>query len=187
MEPFTLTDGSVVLSRPEPGDVDAITQACRDPAIAEWTTVPSPYSRADAAHFVGDLVPFKWANGFPDWAIRTSYTGRLYGMVGFAPRGESAPEIGYWVAPETRGQGLATAAVKLACDFAFRSDGMGLWRLEWRAFVGNYPSAAVARRTGFRFEGVARHGLVQRGIPRDVWVAALLRDDPRAPTGGWPL
>jgi RimJ/RimL family protein N-acetyltransferase len=186
MEPHTLTDGSVVLSKPDVGDVDAITAACRDPAISEWTTVPTPYSRADAVHFVGEVVPLKWASGLPDWGIRTSDDGRLQGMVGFVPRGASAPEIGYWIAPGARGRGLATAAVNLVCDFAFRPDGMGLWRIEWRAFVGNYPSAAVARHAGFRFEGLARHGLRQRGVPRDVWVAGLLPDDPRVTTE-WPI
>lgn len=187
METRVLADGGVTLSAPGPADIDAIAEACQDSAIAAWTNVPSPYTRADSVRFVGDIVPAKWAAGFPDWAIRTSLHGRLCGMVGFLERGSGAPEIGYWIAPSTRRHGLATAAVQLACDFAFATDGMGVSRIEWRAFVGNRPSAAVARRVGFQYEGVARHGTVQRGVPRDVWVAGLLPDDPRTPTGTWPI
>ncbi|MFD6857193.1 GNAT family N-acetyltransferase [Rhodococcus sp. NPDC060090] len=187
MEPRTLTDGRVTLSPPRPADIDTITEACRDAAIAEWTTVPAPYERADAVRFVGDIVPAKWERGFPDWAIRTSDHGPLCGMVGFVARGDTEPEIGYWVAPDARQQGLATAAVRLACDFAFSSEGMGVWRIAWRAFVGNVSSASVARHAGFRFEGVARHGLLQRGTPRDAWVAGLLPDDPRTPGDAWPI
>ncbi|MEE2060550.1 GNAT family N-acetyltransferase [Rhodococcus artemisiae] len=187
MEARVLSDGRVTLSPPAPGDIDAITAACQDPAITEWTTMPAPYVRSDAVRFVGDIVPAKWARGYPDWAIRTSEGGRLCGMVGFVARGDAGPEIGYWVAPDARQRGLAVAAVRLACDFAFSPEGMGAWRIEWRAFVGNAPSASVARRSGFRFEGVARHGLIQRDTPRDVWVAGLLPDDPRTSTGTWPI
>lgn len=187
MEPVVLTDGVVVLSAPGPSDVDALTRACRDPEVARWTTVPDPYSRADSIRFVHDLVPAQWAAGFPEWGIRTSPDGPLLGMIGFVPRGGSAPEIGYWIAPEARRRGLVTAALMLACDFAFHPDGLHTWRVEWRALVGNVPSAAAARRLGFRFEGVARHGTLQRGVPRDMWVAGLLPDDPRAPASGWPI
>ncbi|NME78841.1 GNAT family N-acetyltransferase [Rhodococcus sp. 105337] len=187
MQPSILTDGTVVLSVPGSGDIDAITDGCSDPAVAKWTTVPHPYTRADAVRFVEDIVPHKWANGFPDWGIRTSRDGPLLGMIGFVQHGSAAPEIGFWLAPEARGRGLATAAARLVCDFAFGRHGLQAWRVEWRALVGNVPSAAVARRLGFRFEGVARHGLLQRGVPRDVWVAALLPGDPREPAHGWPV
>ena len=187
MERRTLTDGAVVLSPPASADVDAITDACQDPLIARWTTVPSPYTRSDALRFVDEIVPAKWADSFPDWAIRTSSDGMLCGMVGFVPRESADPEIGYWIAPKTRHRGLATAAVRLACDFAFAPDGMNVRRVAWRAFVGNAASAFVARRVGFRYEGVVRGGLVQRGVPQDVWVAALSGDDPHGPTDGWPL
>ncbi|MFF3178265.1 GNAT family N-acetyltransferase [Rhodococcus pyridinivorans] len=187
MEVRTLTDGAVVLSPPGPADVDAITEACRDPLIARWTTVPSPYTRADALHFVEDVVPAKWANGFPDWAVRSSADGMFCGMVGFVPRESADPEIGYWIAPTARGRGTATAAVRLACGFAFAQDGMNVPRVAWRTFVGNDASALVARRVGFRYEGIARNGLLQRGVLRDVWVAGLSADDPPGPVDGWPL
>lgn len=187
MEIRTLTDDVVVLSPPRSADVDAITEACRDPLIARWTTVPSPYTRPDARHFVEDIVPAKWENGFPDWAIRSAADGVLCGMVGFVPRESADPEIGYWIAPAVRRRSLATAAVRLACGFAFAPDGLNVRRVAWRAFVGNRASAAVARRVGFRYEGIVRNGLVQRGVPRDVWVAGLSADDPPGPVDGWPL
>ena len=187
MQPTVLTDGTVVLSVPDSGDVDAITEGCRDAEVAAWTTVPHPYSRTDAVRFVEDIVPSKWADGLPDWGIRIGTDGPLLGMIGFVQHGSGAPEIGFWMAPGARGRGVATAAARLVCDFAFAREGLHTWRVEWRALVGNVPSAAVARRLGFRYEGVARHGTLQRGTPRDVWVAALLPDDPREPADGWPI
>ena len=147
--------------------------------------MPAGYTRADAVTFVESCVPKGWADGSPTWAIRESQGGDFVGMVGFIHRDESMVDVGYWLGPAARSRGLMTAALQLACDFAFRTDGMRMERIEWHAYVGNHPSAAVARRVGFRFEGIARQGAYQRGQRRDCWVAGLLRSDPRTPVD-WP-
>lgn len=70
-------------------------------------------------------------------------------------RGEG--EIGYWVAPEARGRGLAARAVGLLADWAFAT--LGLRRLELVTYEGNAPSRRVAERCGFVLEG-PRDGLL---------------------------
>ncbi|MCQ4117957.1 GNAT family N-acetyltransferase [Rhodococcus tibetensis] len=182
----TLNTDSVWLSPPVIGDIDAICAACSDSVIAEWTTMPSPYTRSDAEQFVRRTVPSGWADRSPVWAIRERADGPAVGMIGLLARDSSASEIGYWLAADARSRGLMTAAIEVVCGFAFRPDGMGLERIEWRAFVGNRGSAAVARKLGFRFEGVQRRGLLQRGVRRDSWMAALLAEDPRTQVDGWP-
>ncbi|KPC96276.1 acetyltransferase, partial [Streptomyces sp. NRRL F-6602] len=52
MEPITLTTARLTLRALATADVDAVYRACQDPEIRRWTTVPSPYRRADAEHFV---------------------------------------------------------------------------------------------------------------------------------------
>lgn len=186
MEPFELTDGVVLLRVPGPADVDRITALCQDPAIQEWTTVPSPYARADGEGFVSGMVADGWAAGSSlNWAVRVD--GELVGMVGLAMEGAGSAEIGYWLAPDRRGQGLMSRAVALVVDAAFGR--LGLDRLSWRAYVGNLPSRAVAERAGFRVEGEVRGGAVQRGVRRDEWLGTLLRSDtpgtrPRNPSPG---
>ncbi|MGI5221605.1 GNAT family N-acetyltransferase [Nocardia sp. CA-290969] len=189
MEEKTLTDGTVWLDRPDSSDIDAIVDACQDPAITEWVTVPSPYGRADAEEFVGTTVADGWEGRSPVWAIRPAERGRLIGTIGLGtrPRDETAAEIGFWLAAEHRKQGLVSRAVSLVCDFGFDPAGMGLIRIQWRAFAGNHASAAVARGNGFRYEGSARLGGLQRGIRRDFWVAARLNTDPPGPADGWPV
>lgn len=188
MEEQTLTDGTVRLDRPDSSDIDAIVDACQDPAIAEWVTVPSPYGRADAEEFLGTTVAEGWAGRSPVWAIRPAERDRLIGTIGLGtrPRDETAAEIGFWLAPQYRNQGLISRAVSLVCAFGFDPAGMGLIRIQWRAFVGNHASAAVARKNGFRYEGLARLGGLQRGTRRDFWVAARLHTDPTGPADGWP-
>ncbi|MFE4399897.1 GNAT family N-acetyltransferase, partial [Kitasatospora sp. NPDC056808] len=50
-------------------------------------------------------------------------------------------------------------------------------RVIWRAEVGNTASRATALRVGFVPEGVERAGLLNNGVRRDCWVAALLPSD----------
>jgi RimJ/RimL family protein N-acetyltransferase len=188
-EPIVLTGSRVVLSVPGAADIDRVTELCAEPAIARWTTVPSPYVRENAETFVLDIVPAAWTSGASrTWAIRESEDGELIGMIGLDGIRDGEAEIGFWLAPEARGRGLMTAAVALAIDHAFAPEpsGLGLDRLVWRAFVGNAASASVARRAGFRFEGTRRAGGVQRGVRLDDWQAALLPSDPREQAGDWP-
>lgn len=187
VSPVVLTGERVVLSTPTEADVDRIAELCVDPAIAEWTTVPSPYTRDHAVGFVDGMVADGWASGrIHTWGVRVD--GELAGMMGLHGIEDGAAEIGYWLAPGARGRGLMSEAVALALDYGFAPapEGLGLQRIAWHAFIGNRASAAVARRAGFLFEGTIRLGAVHRGLRRDEWQAGLLATDPRTAADGWP-
>ncbi len=187
--PVQLAGGPLILSTPDEHDIDRIAELCREPAIAAWTTVPTPYERSDAERFVTRTVPDAWAGGREcTWAIRDASTGVLHGMTGLHDIDDGEAEIGYWLAAEARGRGWMACAVQLVLDFAFAvaPDGLALQRVVWHAFAGNAASAAVARRAGFHWEGVARLGVSHHGVRRDDWQAGLLATDPRAPVSDWP-
>ena len=186
--PVELAGGPVVLSAPVAADVDRIAEFCRDPEVAAWTTVPSPYGHADAVRFVTGTVPDGWAGGHECvWAVRDATTGLLHGVIGLHHIHDGEGEIGFWLSAGARGRGWMATAVGLVLDYAFDgATGLGLERVVWHAYAGNAASAAVARRAGFRWEGVARLGAPHRGVRRDDWQAALLADDPRSPVADWP-
>ncbi|KZM68939.1 GNAT family N-acetyltransferase [Nocardia terpenica] len=188
MEDCVLTDGKVWLSRPTEADIDSIVAACQEPSIGAWTTVPVPYGRADAEYFLTEIVDPGWAGDSPTWALRPAEDGPVRGMIGFGPgrADPTAAEIGFWLSPALRGRGAMTRALLLACAYAFHPEGPALQRIEWRAFVGNHASAAVARRAGFHYEGTLRLGALHQGIRRDSWIAARLATDPPTPAGDWP-
>lgn len=184
MEPVTLRTARLELSPPTVDDVDAIFEACQDPEIQRYTTVPSPYLREHAEGFI-DKVAAWWADGSETvWAMRDA--DGLAGMIGLHRLAAGSGEIGYWVTPRARGRGYLTEAGRAVIDWGFSEDGLALQRIEWRAVVGNVASARTARTLGFRYEGLLRQALVSGRGRDDGWVAGLLRDDDRTPQP-WPV
>lgn len=65
---------------------------------------------------------------------------------------EDSIEVGFWLRPQSRGSGFATAALELAAQFVSRS---GLTRLTARTAVENTASQRVLTRAGFTQTGSA--------------------------------
>jgi RimJ/RimL family protein N-acetyltransferase len=185
MEPVILRTDRMVLSVPTAADVDAIFEACQDPDTQRYTTVPSPYTRADAEGFV-PKVEAEWAEGtHVTWAMREGDV--LAGMIGLhGLDGKGAGELGYWVSPWSRRRGLLVEAARAVVDWGFSAEGLSLTRIQWNAVVGNIGSARAARAVGFRYEGLRRQALVNARGRDDGWVAGLLVTDDRMPQP-WPV
>lgn len=73
-------------------------------------------------------------------------------------------ELGYAVVPEARGCGVGVAALRQLTDWAL---GLGMRRIFVLISVDNAASKKVARRAGFRFEGVLRSAYVKPGVWAD--------------------
>ncbi|MGK5678835.1 GNAT family N-acetyltransferase [Actinoplanes sp. URMC 104] len=73
--------------------------------------------------------------------------------------------LGYWVAADANGRGVATAAVGRVVRLAF--DDLGLHRVEAGTLVHNRASQRVLQANGFRQYGLA---------PRYLWIAGAWRD-----------
>ncbi|MEA2551413.1 MAG: ribosomal-protein-serine acetyltransferase [Actinomycetota bacterium] len=69
---------------------------------------------------------------------------------------EMEGEIGYWVAADAQGRGLATRAARALTTYGFEE--VGLHRMVIKAGTGNTRSRAVAERLGFVQEGILREG-----------------------------
>ncbi|HUQ23740.1 MAG TPA: GNAT family N-acetyltransferase [Gaiellaceae bacterium] len=156
-----------------PEDVPAIVSACNDPETARWTTVPSPYSVADARAWI-DRCESAWADGAAPFAVVERASGELAAAITLWVHG-SIGELGYWAAPERRGHGYVPRAVRLLCSWAF--DELALPRMQLGTLPGNASSERVAEKCGFTREGVLRAWLDQRGERRDVTMWSLLPGD----------
>jgi RimJ/RimL family protein N-acetyltransferase len=166
-----LRDDRVALRPWSLADVPAVTRACQDPEIARWTVVPSPYSEANAR---------EWLSSVTDPAIEdhlalamvTSDSGELVGSMSLFIVKPAVGEFGYWAAPELRGRGYTTRALRLMARWAL--DELKLPRLQLGTLPGNSASERVAEKAGFSREGVLRSYLDQRGERRDVLMWSLL-------------
>jgi RimJ/RimL family protein N-acetyltransferase len=94
--------------------------------------------------------------------------GRIVGMASL-PRIDvenHSAEIGYWLDEAHRGRGVMAAALAALVELAFGD--LSLNRLEIHTDVENERSRALARRLGFRYEGVLREAY---------WVGDRYSDD----------
>lgn len=83
--------------------------------------------------------------------------------------------LGYWVRTSATGQGVATQAVRMLEDWAFRETELD--RLEIVASVMNPASIRVAEKAGAVREGIARERLLLHDKRHDAVVFSLLRSD----------
>ncbi len=175
--------GALLLDQPTRGDIDAITLSCQDPIVEDFLTIPWPYARADAEFFVNEFVPNGWETGDEaTWALRSD--GEFLGVIGLRA---NTGMIGFWLGAPHRGRGFMPRAVSAVSDWAFETQFAGLSAIRWEAVVGNVASLAVARKTGFRFTGVAASVVAGRdGSHGPAWQAVLHATDDRAPKPGWP-
>jgi ribosomal-protein-serine acetyltransferase len=87
-------------------------------------------------------------------------------------------EMGYWLAREFQGRGIATAAARAVTGHALVE--LELNRLEIRCAVENTKSSAIAKRLGFTYEGTLREaGLQADGRYSDLEVYSMLRREYR--------
>jgi RimJ/RimL family protein N-acetyltransferase len=84
-------------------------------------------------------------------------------------------EVGIWLAPQSRGHGLGTHALRLASEWLLTT--CGLERVQVLAEPDNAPMLAAARAAGYQFEGVLRGYQRDRTHRVDCAVLSLVRAD----------
>ncbi|HEY0949481.1 GNAT family N-acetyltransferase [Nocardioides sp.] len=178
----TLTDGVVTLRAHRPDDAQGTFEQCQDPSSQRWTTVPVPYSMADARSFVEEFCPSRWVSD-AEWIFAVEHDGRYAGTVSLRNEGDGRAEIAYGSHPAVRGSGVVERALRLLLAWGFEE--RGIQTVIWYAHVGNWASRKVAWRLGFSYDGLLRRWNPQRGQLLDSWVGTLLRDDPREPRTTW--
>jgi RimJ/RimL family protein N-acetyltransferase len=164
-------------------DAPTLVRRINDAAVAAFLDlVPQPYQHADAIAYLTDCAE-AWRTGArASFAVCVDGTDGPAGSIGirWAEIDDGVAEVGYWVAAEVRGRGVATTATRLVARWAFGSEPR-LERLELRADVENEPSSRVAAKAGFTREGVLRSARYNVRLERrvDLAIWSLLRDEVR--------
>ena len=179
----TLTDGPVVLRAHRPSDAERCLEQCLDEESVRWTTVPTPYSLADAHEFIGSHAR-AWLED-TEWGFAVEVEGRYAGTVSLRNEGPGRAEIAYGSHPDVRGTGAMERALRLLLTWGFEA--RALDTVIWWAHAGNWASRKLAWRLGFSYDGCVRQWLTQRGELRDGWVGTLLAGEPLQPREDWAV
>lgn len=179
--PDRLAIDELVLRPMVEADVPAVVEACQDPDIPRFTTVPSPYGEAEGRGYL-EHCDREWSEGTgAPFLVVDAGTDQLVGSVGLmglADEGASCA-IGYWIAAPARGRGVATRAVRVVTRAALVG---GAQRIELKAMTDNVGSRLVAERVGYTLEGVLRSVMAHEcSADRiDLALYSMLPSDPAA-------
>ena len=173
-----LSDGMVRLRLPADADVPRIVEACRDPEVARYTTVPNPYQPSHTLDWMQRGLAGLASGTDVQTVIADGGHGRdVLGTMGLHDinRNTNRCVAGYLVAPWARKRGVAGRALRLMCSFAF--DELRLARVEVTIEPENRPSRATAESVGFHEEGLLRSYMTIAGARRDMLIYSLLPSD----------
>jgi RimJ/RimL family protein N-acetyltransferase len=165
--------GDRVLLRPwRIEDAPAVAAACQDAEIARWLAlVPQPYTDDDARFYVEECK--RAAEDRRPFAITDASTREVIGSIDMRINRLRTGHVGYWVAAQARGRGVAPDALRALSTWAFES--LGLGRVELVTDPENLASQRVAEKAGFQREGILRSMLLNRdGGRRDGVMFSLL-------------
>jgi len=169
-----VVEPGLLLREFQPTDAPDLLAAFADEDIARWN--PGPVGPDAAAEFIAHRNDWSGAH-HASWAVADT-SDRLIGSVSLhkIDPDQADTEIGYWIAPWARRQGLATRSVAAASRFAFAQ--LGLHRVYLYHAVDNAGSCGVARAAGFVQEGTLRQSFrYADGVYYDEHLHALLSSD----------
>jgi RimJ/RimL family protein N-acetyltransferase len=181
----TLSDDVITLRPWSRDDARFMAEAFTDPAIRRYNGVldrlgyPAPLLTIMDAEAVIDGFASNWrtsaSTNAPSgvaFAIMDTSTGDLVGCCGVDDWSKAdVVQIGYWISPSARGHGYASRAAVLLTRWLFD---LGAARVVLTIVSENKESIAVARRSGFVFEGTMRSHGVWQGERCDImWFSAL--------------
>jgi len=179
-----LSDGRVRLRLPADADVPRIVEACRDPEVIRYTTVPANYRPQHTVEWMQRGMASLAAGTDVHTVIAEADGSDVLGTISLHEINRIASRCvaGYLTGPWARGRGVATRALRLLCGFAFTE--LRLARVEVTIEPQNTASRATATSAGFREEGLLRSYMPIAGQRRDMLMYSLLPGDlDRAPDG----
>ena len=161
----TLQYGRYTLRPTLDTDVTAIYEACQDPLIPRFTTVPVNYTMSHALDYFQRIpasielqreIPFVIEFGVGD---EKEFAGVI--SLHTISIDNHRAEIGYWMREQMRGKGIATMATKILTGYGL--DTLGFKRIEAAVDLDNTASQKLLVSAGYEREGVLRQRVTRSG------------------------
>ena len=154
-------------------DADALAKIANNKKI--WDNLrdqlPHPYSKKDAKEWLAKVKKQKIVTTF---CIEAD--GELAGSIGFTIKEDvyrKTAELGYFIAEQYWGKGIATEAIRRMIDYI--KNNFALVRVYAEVFEYNKASMKVLEKNGFYLESVRKKAAIKNNIILDdyVWVKLL--------------
>jgi RimJ/RimL family protein N-acetyltransferase len=175
--PEGLQRGGVALRRLRARDAGPFAGAFRDdPALGVMIGADEDPTENGVRRFIARQPGLRARGEFLGLAVTDASRRPFLGHVmlhTLAWRHQRA-EVGYWLVPGARGQGIGRIAVSLLVDWAFST--LELDRIEITTTPDNLAAQRLAESLGFTPEGVMRARNLERGRRVDVLLLAKLRN-----------
>ena len=162
---------TVTLRTIEEDDVPFLQRTINDPRVRRGLAAFDPKTEADEREWItsvgedGGVALAICVGEDPVGTVGLDAPNEVWGVA----------EIGYLLAPEAWGEGYATDAVGLLCEYAF--DERRLNEVVAAVYATNPASARVLEKVGFQREGVLRREAFVEGEYVDLYRYGLLAGD----------
>jgi RimJ/RimL family protein N-acetyltransferase len=133
----------------EPADLEAFHAICTDPSVMQFVGDGEPWSWERTWQFVGQAREMSKAVGFCQWPVIYKPNSTVIGFCGLVPASDGA-EIGWRLAKEYWGRGLATEAASAVLKHGFET--LGLQRIIATVQLPNRASIRVVEKLGLKAE-----------------------------------
>ena len=143
-------------------DLERLAKLANNENVARYLvyTFPHPYTPADAEWWIG-------TGSKQDGAITRviEYRGLFVDSVGITPQNgwrDHLGEIGYWVAEDYWGKGIASAALRQMTDYGFSN--RNFRKLYAPVLAPNAASMRVLEKCGYECEAILKDEVQKSGI-----------------------
>jgi 8-oxo-dGTP diphosphatase len=137
----------LVLRPPQLEDKQSLARRLDDWEVVKWlSNVPYPYTVSDAEAWI-ELIGTEQ----PNLNLSIFLQDELIGGVGLSQKEDGIYELGYWLAIEHWGKGIATEAANDLLAYGQRN--LNCARIVASYLKGNTASAIVLRKLGFKEVG----------------------------------
>jgi ribosomal-protein-alanine N-acetyltransferase len=135
---------------------------------------PYPYSFKDAINWLNIILP----ENYPPKFFAITIDKKLVGSIGIVTKTDIYRknfEIGYFLAEDHWGKGIATRAIKAATSYAFKD--FDIVRVYAEPFSDNIGSRKALEKAGFIHEATFRRNVIKNDILKDSCIYSVLKED----------
>ncbi len=152
-----LTTERLILREWGKKDIKDLIENINDKNISQWVTaIPYPYKLKDAKWWADNCNKNKRKKPREnyDFAIELRNEKKVVGGIGFLEVKDGKGEIGCWLGKKYWRKNIMSESVVALINFGFNK--LKLRKIVWKSFVINKASNALAKKFGFKLEGVLR-------------------------------